>query len=109
MKTIKLEISNKFYDKVLGLLHKPEDVKVIDENNSVKRYLSKELEDIDNGTAEFISLEELDKVMEERISKYEINTLESFLYKLTDQVECIAEDKPFAARKFKKDVLNLLK
>lgn len=73
MKTIKLEISNKFHDKVLGLLQQfnPEDVKVIDENNSVKRYLSKELEDIDNGTAEFISLEELDKVMEERISKYE--------------------------------------
>lgn len=73
MKTIRLEISNKFYDKVLGLLQQfnPEDVKIIEENNSVKKYLSKELEDIDNGTSEFISLKELDNVMEERISKYE--------------------------------------
>ena len=73
MKTVKLEISNKIYDKVLGLLQQfnPEDVKIIDENSSIKKYLSKELENIDNGTAEFISLEELDEVMEERISKYE--------------------------------------
>ena len=73
MKTVKLEISNKIYDKVLGLLQQfsPEDMKIIDENSSVKKYLSKELEDIDNGTAEFISLEELDNTMEERISKYE--------------------------------------
>lgn len=73
MKTIKLEISNKIYDKVLNLLQQfdPENLKVIDENSKVKKYLCKELEDIDNGTAEFISLEELDKVMEERISKYE--------------------------------------
>lgn len=73
MKTVKLEISNKIYDKVLALLQQfnPEDVKIIDENSSVKKYLAKELEDIDNGTAEFFSLEELDKVLEERISNYE--------------------------------------
>ena len=73
MKTIKLEISNKIYDKVLWLLQQfnPEDVKIIDEYNADKLYLSKELEEIDAGTAEFISIEELDSVMEERISKYE--------------------------------------
>ncbi|MAO48039.1 MAG: hypothetical protein CL527_04875 [Aequorivita sp.] len=73
MKTIKLEISNKIYDKVLWLLEQfnSEDLKIIDENKVIKNYLSKELETIDNGTAEFISLEELDKVMQERISKYE--------------------------------------
>ncbi|MDC8000867.1 hypothetical protein POV26_07450 [Aequorivita todarodis] len=73
MKTIKLEISNKIYDKVLWLLEQfnSEDLKIIDENKAIKNYLSKELETIDNGTAEFISLEELDKVMQERISKYE--------------------------------------
>jgi len=73
MKTIKLEISNKIYDKVLWLLKQfnSEDLKIIDENKAIKNYLSKELETIDNGTAEFISLEELDKVMQERISKYE--------------------------------------
>lgn len=73
MKTIKLEISNKIYDKVLWLLEQfnSEDLKIIDDNKAIKNYLSKELETIDNGTAEFISLEELDKVMQERISKYE--------------------------------------
>jgi len=73
MKTIKLEISNKIYEKVLWLLEQfnPEDLKIIDDNKTIKNYLSKELETIDNGTAEFISLEELDKVMEKRISKYE--------------------------------------
>jgi hypothetical protein len=73
MKTLKLEISNKIYDKVLWLLQQfnPEDVKVIDEDYSEKEYLQKTLDDIDNGNAEFISIEELDKVMEERISKYE--------------------------------------
>ena len=73
MKTIKLEISNKIYEKVLWLLEQfnPEDLKIIDDNKTIKNYLSKELETIDNGTAEFISLEELDKVMQERISKYE--------------------------------------
>ena len=45
----------------------PEDVKLIDENNADKKYLSKELENIENGTVEFISLEAL----EERIWKYE--------------------------------------
>lgn len=38
-----------------------------------------------------------------------IKTLKSFSFKLADQVEFIAQDKPFAARKFKKDVLNILK
>jgi hypothetical protein len=73
MKIIKLEISNKNYDKVLWLLEQfnSEDLKIIDDNKTIENYLSKELESIDNGTAEFISLEELDKVLEERISKYE--------------------------------------
>jgi len=73
MKTLKLEISNKIYDKILWLLQQfnPEDVKVIDENNNDKEDLSKKLKEMDNGNAEFISLEEFDKVMEERISKYE--------------------------------------
>ncbi|MCB0455080.1 MAG: hypothetical protein KDC62_06785 [Aequorivita sp.] len=73
MKTIKLEISNKIYDKVLLLLQQfnPDDVKVVEENTFEKEYLSKEIEEIDNGYAEFISMEELERVMEERILKYE--------------------------------------
>ena len=39
----------------------PEDVKLIDENNADKKYLSKELENIENRTVEFISLEPLEE------------------------------------------------
>jgi len=38
-----------------------------------------------------------------------IKILKSFSLKLADQVEFIAEDKPIAARNFKKDILNSLK
>lgn len=38
-----------------------------------------------------------------------IKILKSFSIKLADQVEFIAEDKPIAARNFKKDILNSIK
>ncbi|HBY67806.1 MAG TPA: type II toxin-antitoxin system RelE/ParE family toxin [Flavobacteriaceae bacterium] len=38
-----------------------------------------------------------------------IKVLKSFSLKLADQVEYIAEDKPQAARKFKKDILKTIK
>jgi len=38
-----------------------------------------------------------------------IKVLKSFSLKLADQVEFIAKDKPFAARKFKTDILKAIK
>ncbi len=38
-----------------------------------------------------------------------IKILKSFSLKLADQTEFIAQDKPIAARSFKKDILNSLK
>jgi len=38
-----------------------------------------------------------------------IKILQSFSFKLADQVEYIAKDKPVAARKFKNEILFLLK
>ena len=38
-----------------------------------------------------------------------VKILSSFSMKLADQVEYIAFDKPLAARKFKEDILKLLK
>ena len=38
-----------------------------------------------------------------------LKILDSFNTDLNEQVEYIAKDKPFAARKFKKEVINLLK
>lgn len=74
METIKLQVSKKIYTKLLWLLSqfKSEDLKIIDDAESkVRAYLNNELKSIDSGQAEFLSLEELDAVMEERIVKYE--------------------------------------
>ena len=74
METIKLQVSKKIYTKLLWLLSqfKSEDLKIIDDTeSSVIQYLNKELRTIDSGEAEFLSIEELDAVMEERIVKYE--------------------------------------
>ena len=38
-----------------------------------------------------------------------IRLQDDFLFKLNTQVDYIASDKPFAARKFKKDLLNNIK
>ena len=38
-----------------------------------------------------------------------VKILESFSLKLADQIEFIAKDKPQAARKFRKDVLDVIK
>jgi len=74
METIKLKVSKKIHTKFLWLLSqfKTEDIKIIDdEESSVIQYLNNELSTIDSGEAEFLSMEELDAVMEERIVKYE--------------------------------------
>ena len=73
MKTIKIEVSNKVYTKILWLLNqfKPEEVRVIDEKKSIKNYLNGELSAIEKGDADFLTIEELDELLEKRISKHE--------------------------------------
>lgn len=77
METIKLEVNKKIYDKLMGLLKqfKPEDLKIIDEKGAKflqeKKYLDEQLKLIDSGKAKFLSLEEFNRLMEERIKKYE--------------------------------------
>ncbi|HBY67805.1 MAG TPA: hypothetical protein DEG69_08665 [Flavobacteriaceae bacterium] len=73
MKTIKLEVSNKVYTKILWLLKqfKPEEVRVVQEKESIKKYLSEELSSIEKGSSSFLTVEELDQLLEERISKHE--------------------------------------
>jgi hypothetical protein len=60
MHTIQLKINDKVYDKLIWLLSKfsKEEVKIVSEDqdsNSDKFYLHKELEEIQNGNANFIS------------------------------------------------------
>jgi len=73
MKTIKLEVNSKIYDKILWFLSQfdSKDVKIISPFSEDKKYLKNELDSIDKGDATFVSLNELDAVLEERISKYE--------------------------------------
>lgn len=74
METIKLQVSKKIYTKLLWLLSqfKSEDLKIIDDTeSSVIQYLNNELKSIDSGDAEFLSIEELNAVVEDRIIKYE--------------------------------------
>ena len=70
MKTIQLKVSDSVYDKFLWLLSKftKEEIEIISENESfkaTKNYLKNELSEIKNGTASFVSEEEL----EDRLNK----------------------------------------
>ncbi len=51
-----------------------EEIQVIRETNeflSIQEYLNKELEKIENGTAEFTSIDQLDSELETTIQNYE--------------------------------------
>lgn len=72
MESLEIKVNKKIYDKVLWLLSqfKPEDLVIV--TNSVnKKYLNEQLATIDQGRGNFVSIEELDAVLEERIKKYE--------------------------------------
>lgn len=73
METIKLQVNKKIYNKILWLLSQfKDDVKIITpEPKNPKAYLQKQLDIIDSGKADFLSEEELDVLLEERIITYE--------------------------------------
>ena len=51
-----------------------EEIQLIRENDeflSIREYLNKELEKIENGTSEFVSIDQLDNELENTIRKYE--------------------------------------
>jgi len=72
MHTIQLKINDKVYDKFLGLLNKfnKEEIEIVSENQdhfSTKNYLQKELEEINNGKANFISQNDLENRLDKII------------------------------------------
>ena len=76
MQTIRLRISESVYSHLMWFLKRfsRNEVEIIRENDefiSVQEYLENELETIENGTAEFINLEQLDEKLEKTIRKYE--------------------------------------
>ncbi|MFO7720729.1 MAG: hypothetical protein R6W85_09870 [Gillisia sp.] len=73
MKTIELRVNKKIYDKLMWLLSqfKSEDLIIIDKKAIDKNYLDNQLDEIDNGDAEFLTLNQLDLMLDERIKKHE--------------------------------------
>lgn len=76
MHTIKLKIDDRIYDKLirqLSVFSKDEVEIVIDETNytKIKKYLDAELDDITSGNAKFLTVEEAEQRLENRIRKHE--------------------------------------
>ncbi len=73
MKSLELKVNKKIYEKLIWLLSQfsSEDLIIVDRKQKVKDYLDQELEKIDSGNAEFISVKELEVMLEERILKHE--------------------------------------
>jgi hypothetical protein len=76
MHTLKLKINDQVYDKLIGLLSKfnKDEVEIImDESNfnETKRYLDSELDEINSGNAKFLTVNEAEQRLENRIKKHE--------------------------------------
>ena len=76
MQTIRLKVSRDAYKHLMWFLSKfkKEELQIIKEDNefvSVQKYLKEELKDIENGSTEFISINELDTELEATIKQYE--------------------------------------
>lgn len=76
MQTIRLRVNDRIYKNLISLLRKfnREDIEVIEENDSylaTQQYLEKELSAVEDGSAEYIEIEELEKSLDETLRKYE--------------------------------------
>jgi len=76
MRTIRLRIDDRIYKNLMWFLQRfsSEEIQVIQENNeflSIQQYLRNELHTIEEGTAEYISLDDLDKELESSVRKHE--------------------------------------
>lgn len=76
MQTIRLRVNDKVYKNLIRLLSKfsREEIQVIEENDtflSVQQYLEKELASLEDGSAKYLSIDELDNILDATIDKYE--------------------------------------
>ena len=76
MQTIRLRVNEKVYKNLIRLLSKfsKEEIQVIEENDtflSVQQYLEKELSNVEDGSAEYISIEKLENRLDATIRKNE--------------------------------------
>ncbi|MCD4772702.1 MAG: hypothetical protein K8R41_04880 [Bacteroidales bacterium] len=76
MQTIHLRVNDKIFKNLMWFLGRfnKEEIQLIMGNNeflSIQEYLIKELEKIETGTSEFISIDQLENELENTIQKYE--------------------------------------
>lgn len=76
MQTIRLRVNDKVYKNLIRLLSRfsKEEIQVIEENDtflSIQQYLEKELTSVEDGSAEYTSIEELENRLDATIRKNE--------------------------------------
>ena len=76
MQTIRLRVNDRVYKTLIRLLSKfnQDDIQVIEENDnylSIQQYLKKELSSVEDGSAEYIDIEELENTLDATIRKHE--------------------------------------
>ena len=76
MQTIRLRVNDKVYKNLIRLLSRfsKEEIQVIEENDtflSIQQYLEKELTSVEDGDAEYTSIEELENRLDATIRKNE--------------------------------------
>ena len=76
MQTIRPKVNNDAYKHLMWFLtkFKKEELQIIKEDDefvSVQKYLQDELRSIENGSAEFVSVDELNAELEASIKQYE--------------------------------------
>ncbi len=76
MQILRLRVNDKVYKNLIRLLSKfsKEEIQVIEENDtflSIQQYLKKELASVEDGSAKYLSIDELDNNLDATIDKYE--------------------------------------
>ncbi len=76
MQTIRLRVNDKVYKNLIRLLGKfsSEEIQVIEENDnflSIQQYLEKELASVEDGSAKYLSIDELNNDLDATIDKHE--------------------------------------
>ncbi len=76
MQTIRLRVSNRIFKNLMWFLKRfnKDEIQVIQESDeflSVQEYLKEELSKVEEGNAEFLSLDELEEDLDSTINKYE--------------------------------------
>ena len=76
MQTIRLRVNDRIYKNLIKLLSKfsKDDIQVIEEDEnyiSIQQYLKKELSTVEDGSAEYIDINELDNTLDATIRKHE--------------------------------------